>query len=327
MTDGPRHVVLPVSALKTNTTTVFDALAAGRTVYVSKRGEVVAAFRPFEAVPEAIAAVYASPTALSAIELTARQLGREVPSTEVTEAALGLPSLVTRNGRIYGVLTKATAPQPAAVPDPEIAGARAEAVRTFQEEHPDASLDEVVEFTMKAMTDPSVGPGFETETSPAVPAHVFVPSSRDVAKDLAGWRKRGSPVEGLVEALLTRIAALLQPGATDPVQTATATVAPAEFRTLYNTTRGNPTAMVRHGERIETTGDVVGARTTYVAAVFAPPSPSVGAMWRLADLSRRAGNTAEASAWYRLALDWDKIEARGSAERLAVMPTVRIADR
>jgi antitoxin (DNA-binding transcriptional repressor) of toxin-antitoxin stability system len=324
MSDGVQHVVLPVSALKANATTVFDTLAAGRTVYVSKRGEVVAAFQPFEAVPEGIAAAYASP--LPAIELTARQLGREVPSAEITEAAEGLPSLVTKNGRIYVVLTPAVAPRPVTVPDRDVAGARAEAVRGFQEEHPNASLDDVVEFTTNWRAQLGVGAPLWAETPRTAPDLALVHSDRDVSKELDSWRKRGSPVEGLVEALLNRVAALLQPGP-DRLVAATAVVAPAVFNLLYSATRGNPTAMVRRGERSETTGDIVEARTNYVAAVFAPESPSVGAMWRLGDLARRQGNPAEAFAWYRLAFGWDDIEARGSKEKLEIMPAVKIAER
>ncbi len=324
MSDGVQHIVLPVSALKANATTIFDTLAAGRTVYVSKRGEVVAAFRPFEAVPEGIAAAYASP--LPAIELTARQLGREVPSAEVTEAAEGLPSLVTKNGRIYGVLTPAIAPRPATVPDRDVAGARAEAVRGFQEEHPDASLDDVVEFITNWRAEPGVEADTATKTPRTAPTLPLVQSDRAVSEELDSWRKRGSPVEGLVEALLNSVTALLQPGS-DRLVAAAAVVAPAVFNVVYIATRGNPTAMLRRGERSETTGDIVEARTSYVAAVFVPESPSVGAMWRLGDLARRQGNPAEASAWYHLALGWDDIEAQGSKEKLEILPAVKIAGR
>jgi hypothetical protein len=235
---------------------------------------------------------------------------------------------VTKNGRIYGVLTPATAPRPVAVPDPDAAGARAEAVRTFQEEHPTASLDDIVKFTTNWTGRPGVATSTGIETLQAGPDLAFVRSKLDVTESLARWRKQGSLVEGLVEALLNRIAALIQPGTTRlRAARGPAAVAPAVFGALYDTTGGNATAIVRRGERFEKTGDVVEARTTYVAALFAPSSPSLGAMWRLGDLARRAGNTAEASAWYSLALDWNDIEARGSEEQLEILPPVLIADR
>jgi antitoxin (DNA-binding transcriptional repressor) of toxin-antitoxin stability system len=323
MSDGPSYLVLPVSTLKANASTVFDSLAAGRTVYVAKRGEVVAAFRPYEAVPEGVAAVYASPAAVSAIELTARQLGREVPSTEVSEAANGLASLVTKNGRIYGVLTSATTPPPVTVPDPEAAGALAEAVRSFQEEHPDASLDEVVE--MMANWSPSSA-ATVTDSPYAEDADARVGTSPNLGMDLARWRDRGSRVEDLVHAFFSRVAAVVQPGFGALAPGAAAVVAPAMFKVLYNTAYGNPMAIVREGERSETSGDVVGARTSYVAAVYGPPNPSVGAMWRLADLARREGNADEASTWYGIALDWDSIQTRSTAEQVTVLPPVQIAE-
>ena len=54
---------------------------------------------------------------------------------------------MTKNGRIYGVLTPATAPRPVTIPDRDRAGANAEAVRRFHEQNPDASLDELVVYT------------------------------------------------------------------------------------------------------------------------------------------------------------------------------------
>ena len=60
-----QYAVLPVSALKSKASFVFEELSAGRSVYVSRHGQVVAAFRPFEAVPKGVAAMYSSPTSLS----------------------------------------------------------------------------------------------------------------------------------------------------------------------------------------------------------------------------------------------------------------------
>ena len=92
-------MVLPVSLLKPRASEVFDALEAGRVVYVSNRGEVEAAFIPSEAIPKGIAAAYTSPGAVHFSELTARDLGRFGASRAVDEATAGLPSLMTKNGR------------------------------------------------------------------------------------------------------------------------------------------------------------------------------------------------------------------------------------
>ena len=72
---------------------------------------------------------------------------------------------------------------------------------------------------------------------------------------------------------------------------------------------------MRQGERFETSGDVVDARTTYVAALFAPPSPSVGAMWRLGDLARREGHPVEGLPVPRRFLSGEHIVALGAEEQ------------
>src|SRR4029079_5408657 len=94
------HIVLPISALKGEATTVFDALADGRTVYVSKHGAVIAAFRPFDDIPATVAAAYVMPGADRG-ELTARKMAQAFRSQAVADAAAGLPSLVTKNHVIY----------------------------------------------------------------------------------------------------------------------------------------------------------------------------------------------------------------------------------
>jgi hypothetical protein len=316
MPDVSDYLVLPISALKAQASRVFDALAHGRTVYVSKHGEITAAFRPFEVVPEGIAAAYASPSGFAASEVTARQLGRAVPSAAIADAVGGLPSLVTKAGNVFGVLTAATNPAPAVVPDVERAGARAEAVREYLEDHPDAPLD-----TIMAITEEWEPNGQPADRRPAVvsaadeiAARVESPDvSGAVEEDLRHWRERGSQVEALVETILRsvgRVASTLAPLSVPAVD-----ALPDVLISILDAAGRDEVTALRWGERREADNDVIDARAGYVAALIVGATPSRGAMWRLGELARREGYRVEASTWYRFALTYDHAVALKPNER------------
>jgi len=305
------HLVLPVSSLKNESRRVFDALTAGKTVYVSKHGKIRAAFRPYEAIPEGVAAAYASPGApsLHMPEVTARDLGQSVPSKAVSDAAEGLPSLITKDRRLYGMLTAASAPRIDTAPDREQAAARAEAVRVYLEQNPDATTDDVMEFTASQWPDSGQGPDAHPLRE-AMPEWDTPSGTDDDDIDLDPWRALQSPVEDAIERILLNVrgghmhGTPLMKAIADQVR---AVGLPEEVKTVLERTHASEVATLREGERSEAADEVVQARTSYFAALCADERPSAAAMWRLADLSRNHGHPHEASAWYQLAMNTQPI--------------------
>ena len=82
------HVVIPITQLKQRATAVFDTLAHEQRVYVAKHGHVIAAIDPYPFVPQDVLAAFAAPVAPGASfsELTARHMGRAVPSVTIARA-------------------------------------------------------------------------------------------------------------------------------------------------------------------------------------------------------------------------------------------------
>lgn len=100
---------IPVSRLKDEAQRIFDALEDGAEVLISRHGNVVAAIEP-ASVPlhqRSLAAFAVGDSAVA--ELSATQIGQGSPSEAVSRASQGEPILVTRNGKVLGVLG---APQP-----------------------------------------------------------------------------------------------------------------------------------------------------------------------------------------------------------------------
>lgn len=127
---------VPVSQLKQESPAVFDALAAGRRVLISRSGKVVAAIEPPSIERHALQlAGYAVPHAGEAIdELSATIIGQGSPSRWVRAAQEGRSTLVTRNNKVYGIMN---AP-PAAISLAEV-DASERALADFERTHPEAT--------------------------------------------------------------------------------------------------------------------------------------------------------------------------------------------
>ncbi len=314
------HIVLPVSALKPEATRVFDALAAGRTVYVSKHGNIVAAFRPFDDLPESVPAAYATPGAITS-EITARDLQQAVPSKAVADAVDGLPSLVTKNHEIYGVLTAASTPLPTVIPDLNAAAARAEAVRRFIAEHPGASVDDIA--AMRSAWEENAAGTAAVSAPASVEEPVADWSVTEALDDLDTWSEQGSKIESFVRQFLELMGRVLQVPKTTPAPSAFSAVSALSARAAVcndvyqwrsdvlgtfddpseRVIAARPLGGMREGARIAGNNPVL-ARQYYVQAVVADPTLNTGAMWSLGDLARCHGNVAEARAWYGMAMNW-----------------------
>ncbi len=318
------YTVLPVSAIKRHHTAIFDTLEAEKTVYIAKRGKIVAAFRPYTAVPESVAALHNSPILKDLPSITARQIGRDSLSEVITEAESGLPTVVENKGRIYGILTAAAAPAPETIPDPDIVGAKAEALLEFQRSNPGASIDEIMAFS------DSLDQGTE-EVAP--PHEVWPPApvedSAAVAADIDRWRARDSLVEDIVAEVFTLFDTAL-PLIDDDAQpfgrSALWDDLMAEMYDLTGTDGPGTRSGVLRGEKLEAAGELVDARTVYVHSLIRPVTglPDTGVMWRLGNLNRRAGHRAEAARWFRLALLVDSIST--TAEHTAATEIPQTAE-
>lgn len=297
------YIVLPVSALKDQVTTVFDALKADKVVYVSNRGRIAAAFRPYTFVPEGVAALHVNPNLNLPFTVSARDMGRGVPSKQVSEAAAGLPSIVEKDRNIYGMLTPASAPRPRTIPDPNEVGAKAEAILAYQQRNPSSPIEDVLAFA-----DEGAVPHKEALGAPSWPLGdpesgiAQLESDDAVDNDLDDWRKQGSDVEDIVKNvfahLLGTVAAI-----------AHGTPTPVPNLGIDSARLVAPSARIKvlSGERQEAAGDTVVARTDYVTALVTEGHPNVGVMWRLGNLARTEGHTAEAARWFRLSLACDAV--------------------
>lgn len=296
----PGYTVLPVSAVKTQATPIQEALLAGKTVYISNRGRVVAAFRPYSSIPDGVAALHASPF-LNVSRITATDLQKSVPSTEITLAAGGLPSLVEKNGRILGILTSATAPSPTSPPDIHAVGAKSERVRAYQTEHPDASIDEVMDFYRELEPEDDPADVFDWRLQ-----DVLV-DDETVADDLEGWREDGSQIEDDVLTVLNNLEAAIVVldgrGVVEVPMPPAVTNFPEVHRIGESLNRA-----VKDGEQLEANGETVLARARYFDALVATSMPNVGVMYRMGNIARLAGRNREAAHWFKLTFAFDALE-------------------
>lgn len=304
------YIVLPVSALKEQVTTVFDTLQDDKIVYVSYRGRIVAAFRPYTFIPEGVLALHVSPILNFAYKVTARGIGRGVPSQAVKDAADGLPWIVEKDGHIYGMLTPATAPRPSIIPDPAVVGYKAEAILDYQRRNPTASIDDLMAFEDK-LNVPIGKDAIHQSWPMGKPTSSTAPLERSdaVSHELSDWRQSGSGVEDIVERLFSfldqKITAF---AAGTPMQRHNAASARLSVFDSERPEAASARLSVFYGERSEAAGRQVEARELYVSALIADVHPHVGVMWRLGNLARSVGRRAEAARWFRLSLACDTVE-------------------
>lgn len=314
MTEDAEYTVLPVSAIKPQTNLIFESLEAGKTVFIAKHSRIVAAFRPVSAIPDGVMALHGSPY-LNVSRVTATHLQKTAPSEEISRAVNGIPSLVEKKGRVFGILTAATAPQPTSPPDLEAISAKSERVRQFQIEHPDASIDEVMAFYDElddADNDSPTPQDWRLST---------VGDVDDLRGDMKRWRDKGSTFEDFTRTVLVIL------GAAVPAPRAVTVIPPLaeQLRGVISAfVAGGPIgrAAVVEGEQLEARKDKVGARAQYLRALGATmltDSPDVGAMARLGNLAFGVGNTCESAYWYKLAFVFDALEEQRELKEVAAV--------
>ncbi|WP_396908173.1 hypothetical protein [Mycolicibacterium sp.] len=318
------HTVLPLSAVKSHVTTLFDSLKDDSTVYVSKHGRIVAAFWPLAFVPETVRSAYSSPHA-DLPTLTATEIGRNGPSDAISKAERGLPTVVGRDGRIYGILTRATAPQPATVPDPAIVGAKSDALLDFQRNNPDATIEDIMAFSDDLDADQQHAGRFELDL---VPANIV--SDAAVAADIGKWISGGSEVEDVVQMAFRLLKVTITMATThDGVKETTmdlttlkrAELEPGPTLIVKGDYYITPRARVLSGEKLvaeakkaaargqerEAARNLTAARAVFIDALTDRPLPDPGVMWHLGSLALEVGHTAEAAQWFNYSLGWDVV--------------------
>lgn len=139
---------IPVSRLKADAPQIFEALGQGRRVLVSRRGEVVAAIDPPDAIDTQVLAEYALPGRRNLDELSASEINRGSPSRAVADAAKGLARYVTKDSRVYGMLRRVTGEELAAeLPTPQEATDHRQRVEELLQVNPAATAEEIVALT------------------------------------------------------------------------------------------------------------------------------------------------------------------------------------
>lgn len=98
---------VPVSQLKAESGAIFDQLAAGRRVLVSKWGEIAAIIEPPTSSDVHALAAYARHGRADLQELTASDIANGSPSEAVRLAAAGTESYLTKNDQVYGFIRSA----------------------------------------------------------------------------------------------------------------------------------------------------------------------------------------------------------------------------
>lgn len=135
---------VPVSRIKAESTALFDALARGRSILVSKHGRVVAAIDPPRAIPPELLVYYAIPGDRVLPELTASDINQGSPSAAVTASVEGSPRYVTKDNRVYGLLREISDDDLAAhIPSREQVSERERRIEEFLARNPDASAEQL----------------------------------------------------------------------------------------------------------------------------------------------------------------------------------------
>ena len=141
---------VPVSRIKSESAALFDALASGRRVLVSKHSRVVAAIDPPEAIPVELLVGYALPGDRVLVELSASEINQGSPSAAVTASMQGSPSYVTKDGRVYGLLREISESELAAqLPTQELVAERERRLDEFLERYPGADAEQLAAFSEK----------------------------------------------------------------------------------------------------------------------------------------------------------------------------------
>jgi hypothetical protein len=138
---------VPVSRIKPEAKTIFEVLAAGRPVHISRYGQVAAVIDPPAAIPQELLADYALGDHAGLPELTATEINQGSPAAAVLAAVEEGPRYVTRKHRVHGLLRKVTDAD-LATPEPsdEQLAERERRLDEYLEAHPDTDISALADY-------------------------------------------------------------------------------------------------------------------------------------------------------------------------------------
>jgi hypothetical protein len=138
---------IPVSRIKPEAKTIFEVLAAGRPVHISRYGQVAAVIDPPAAIPQELLADYAVGDHAGFPELTATEINQGSPASAVLAAVEDGPRYVTRKHRVHGLLRRVTdADLATSEPSDEQLAERERRLAEYLEAHPDTDISALADY-------------------------------------------------------------------------------------------------------------------------------------------------------------------------------------
>ncbi len=176
---------VPMSRVKPEAKAIFEALATGRPVHISRYGQVVAVIDPPAAIPQELLAVYALDDDVPLKELTATEINQGAPTAAILAVAEQGPRYVTRERRVRGLL-RAVAESDLAITEPsdEQLAERERLLASYLEAHPDTDISALADYGDQVDRELGISQG-EMDVRP---------------KDLLGEEKSRQLLESIKEA-------------------------------------------------------------------------------------------------------------------------------
>jgi antitoxin (DNA-binding transcriptional repressor) of toxin-antitoxin stability system len=135
---------VPISQVKRELGSIFDALADQRQVAISRHGRIVALIHPIAEVPDETLLAFMRDGDGSVPELTATHINQSSPGPAVRAAEGGRSFLVTKDGRVRGMMTGFDGNRRSSVAE---SLDREQAQKAYIAHHPEATADDLVRFT------------------------------------------------------------------------------------------------------------------------------------------------------------------------------------
>lgn len=138
---------VPASRIKPEAKTIFEVLAAGRPVHISRYGQVVAVIDPPATIPQELLAEYAIGDHVGLPELTATEINQGAPASAILALAAHGPRYVTRERRVRGLLRPVTESDLAtSEPSDEQLAERERRLAEYLESHPDTDISALADY-------------------------------------------------------------------------------------------------------------------------------------------------------------------------------------
>jgi hypothetical protein len=157
---------VPVSRIKPEAKTIFEALAAGRPVHISRYGQVVAVIDPPTTIPQELLAAYAIGEHIGLPELTATEINQGAPASAIFAVAAQECRYVTRERRVRGLLRGVTESDLAtSEPSDEQLAERERRLAEYLQTHPNTDISALADYGDQLDQELGISQG-ETDVRP-----------------------------------------------------------------------------------------------------------------------------------------------------------------